>query len=118
MSTGGITCMYQGLFGERAIYLSDVESAHNLTLLKSKSNFHWGLNITAVLSVAKEFKITYPQSLVQEHLQIPAIDSEDYDIQSIFYQTFQFIDSENLDKAWKMHFQVLLKGDRLYWKIY
>lgn len=88
MSTGGITLMYEGLFGERAIYLSDAESAHNLTLLKSKSNFDWGLNITAVLSVAKEFKITYPQSLVQEHLQIPAIDSEDYDIQSIFDRTF------------------------------
>jgi hypothetical protein len=88
MSTGGITLMYEGLFGERAIYLSDAESARNLILLKSTFSFHRGLNITAVLSVVKEFKITYPQPLVQEHLHILAIDSEDYDIQSILDQTF------------------------------
>lgn len=32
----GITRMYEGLFDERSIYISDIESAHDLVLLKSR----------------------------------------------------------------------------------
>jgi hypothetical protein len=73
MSTD-ITCVFEGVGGIGAIYISNLKAAQNLCLLNSNCFNNIGLKIKAIVTAVRGGFIQHNKIDIQDYLYIPADD--------------------------------------------
>lgn len=68
-----------------AIYIGNLLCAENIELLQKNK-------ITSVISCLNNSKITYDESIIEEHYMIPIEDDENVEMLSLFENTFKIIE--------------------------
>lgn len=85
--TCDVDCVFDGLDGRGAIYISDFASANLPDLRKGTTYSDTGLNIVAVISIASSGYLDEHRELL-DYLYIPAVDSDAYEISKHFEETY------------------------------
>ena len=79
-----ITCLFEGVLGVGAIYISNLAAAQNVSLLRSNPLLTLGLEIRAIVTAVKGAIVTHSKEDVTDHLYIPAHDNPAQDISKYF----------------------------------
>ena len=79
-----ISCVFEGVAGIGAIYISNLKAAQNISLLNSKQLFNLGLNIKAIVTAVRGGIIQHPKHDIQDYLYVAADDIETYDLSKHF----------------------------------
>ena len=69
-----ITCVFEGVAGVGAIYISNIQAAQNASLLKSISGFNKGFSIRAIVTAVRGGVVKHTKEDVTDHLYIPVYD--------------------------------------------
>lgn len=79
-----ISCVFEGVAGMGAIYISNLTAARNSRLLNGKARSYQDLRIRAIVTAVRGGIVKHEKDAVSDHLYVAADDVESYDLSQHF----------------------------------